>query len=280
LVLQLLLGVTGHVPTQRDPSLVHALAELSVRHHLASLRVFFEYAVEAEAAYGNPVTKVPVPTTRKKKMAFLEPAAAIKVLDAATTIVVPEGERGHGWFSEFVATLLFTGGRMMEVLGLRVEDIDLIGNTVRFVETEDRQIKTDEKGERIVPLWPKLRTTLEPYIQQLGRSQGLLFPSPNGQLLDDAPRTAWQRLRKASEQVHMTVHEMRHTYATQRLQCLDGGKNITTKAVADELGHTTSDQVQKTYGHLARHGHRVRVEGFDYEAPIDTSGATNHPPAT
>jgi integrase len=59
-------------------------------------------------------------------------------------------------------------------------------------------------------------------------------------------------------------HGARHSYIAQRLQCEDGGRQVSIFTVVREVGHTTSDMIERTYGHVAKQ--RVRVDGFDYTA--------------
>ncbi|HXB27037.1 MAG TPA: hypothetical protein VNV25_20080 [Gemmatimonadaceae bacterium] len=40
----------------------------------------------------------------------------------------------------------------------------------------------------------------------------------------------------------------------------------TATASSRPFGHTTTDQIEKTYGHVAKV--RLRVEGFDYETTL------------
>ena len=90
-----------------------------------------------------------------------------------------------------------------------------------------------------------------------------------------APRRAWKRLRDASGFATLHIHGMRHTYASQRLQCLDRGEPVSSKTVSVELGYTTQLEVERDYGHVASLTERVRVEGFDYAVSKAPSSDTS-----
>jgi integrase len=96
-------------------------------------------------------------------------------------------------------------------------------------------------------------------------TSGLLFPDEEGQRRKYIHRQAWARVCEATG-LRLNPHGARHTYISQRRQCLDGGKPVSDSTVAEEVGHTTTDQIEKTYGHVAKV--RVRVEGFDYETTL------------
>ncbi len=58
-------GPTRH--NGKRAEILAALSELSVRHYLSILHLFFRYAVEEEIAYANPVERIPVPATHVRR---------------------------------------------------------------------------------------------------------------------------------------------------------------------------------------------------------------------
>jgi len=62
-------------------------------------------------------------------------------------------------FGELISTLLLTGGRETEVLGVEVDDVSLDRGVVTFRPNEWRRLKT-ASSHRSVPLWPQLRDAL------------------------------------------------------------------------------------------------------------------------
>jgi integrase len=84
-----------------------------------------------------------------------------------------------------IATLLLTGGRPAEVLGLEIDDVNPKRRTVTFRRNQWRRLKT-ARSARTVQLWPQLEEILRAYLPQRmrmpdmsdGRTDGkLLFPS-------------------------------------------------------------------------------------------------------
>lgn len=72
------------------------------------------------------------------------------------------------------ATVLLTGGRLHEVLGLEVGDIDFEHRIIRFQENKWRRPKA---GDRAVPLGLQLEAELTAYLSRNAPITGLLFPS-------------------------------------------------------------------------------------------------------
>ena len=63
-----------------------------------------------------------------------------------------------------MATLLLTGGRPSEVLGLTVSDVTFDRETVRIRGTKTLG------SDRTMPLWPQPAAILQPYVRGLGRT--------------------------------------------------------------------------------------------------------------
>ena len=63
-----------------------------------------------------------------------------------------------------LATVLLTGGRRAEVLGLKVADISFDHRTVRFRRNSSRGRLKTRTSQRTVPLWPQLEEILRPYV--------------------------------------------------------------------------------------------------------------------
>jgi integrase len=252
-------GLTRRAVEAGETERPSGLSKRSVKHHVAALHNLFEHAIEAGLLPEghNPCHKI---TKRlrveKQKPKWLSPAEAVKFLKAAKA----EGDD----FRALVMTLFFTGARLGEVLGLRVEDVRLDDNEVHIYANEHRRVK-NASSDRTMSLWPRLRPVLMEWIGE--RTDGLVFPDDAGGKRKYIHRQAWARVCEATG-LRLNPHGARHTYISQRRQCLDGGKPVSDSTVAEEVGHTTTDQIEKTYGHVAKV--RVRVEGFDYAPPADT----------
>jgi integrase len=157
---------------------------------------------------------------------------------------------------------LLTGGRRAEVLGLEV-DIDLTNSRVTFRPNQWRRLKT-KKSARTVRLWPQLKEILVDYFrrqEQEGKLGTLLFPSHVGgkeQMLSDV-RKVFRRVTRRAKLHGITLHVLRHTYISTRIQTLDRGRPVAAFTVAREVGHSSTAMIERTYGHLSEARHRANV---------------------
>ena len=263
-----------------------ALKPQSVLNHLHALSALFKRASQA-GVFGdvleyNPVRVADKPAREVRDddtARWLEVHEAALLLEAAR--LVRYKSRGawavNDMIYPIVATMLLTGGRAKEVLGLLVDDVDLENGKVHFRPNLFRDKLKTETSKRTVPLWPQLRDILTPYLEERKRVVGetnpaLLFPSTNREgheaMVTDI-RKALANITKAagldSDLVH--PHACRHTYCSARLQTLDGGRPIAPNTVSKELGHRGRAMVDRVYGHCGDVRHRsefveYRVEHF------------------
>ena len=259
----------------------------TVRHHLNALSNLYGYAQqEGVVAPGyNPVRLLMV-----KPRGEARPARWLEVSEAARFLEAAKGEELYPVF----ATLLLTGGRKMEVLGLELEDVDFERRVIRFRPNARRRLKT-KTSNRTVPMWPQLEAVLRPVVErrlaEVGKATGrLLFPTfsmatgADGRLekrtgiesMMTDMRCALKRVARAAKLDHdrMHLHAFRHTYCAARLQTLDGGKPVSTFTVACELGHSSEAMVRQVYGHLGEVRHRAEVVEFLPPAPQLVRDAT------
>lgn len=245
------------------------------RHYLNALSNVFRRA-QAEGAVPpgyNPVAGLmEKPQAARREARWLEVPEAAVFLEAARTVHRSKPTLAVPFAYPLIATLLLTGGRPAEVLGLQVADVSFDRRTVTFRPTASRRLKTAQSF-RTVPLWPQLEAILRDYIFGADAPPGrLLFPSPasarSGQeqqltdirkLLDAvAARAGW-----AAGTIRAYI--FRHTYCAARLQTLDHGAPVSPFTVGREMGHGGTALVHRVYGHLGQHPHRSEVVEYRVE---------------
>lgn len=249
------------------------------RHYLNTLSNLYRYAgAEGYVHPGdNPVVgMIDKPVGNRVEARWLEVTDAALFLEAARSFQPKRVDLAIPFVHPIVATLLLTGGRWSEVVGLTVADISFDRGTVRFRPNEHRHLKT-KTSNRTVPLHPQLRQILSDYRSEYGRASGLLFPSPRMERagLDDGMITD---IRKQLDGIAETIgwapgdvrtKLFRHTYCAARLQTLDGGHPISTYTVAREMGHGGDSLVKRVYGHLGKIRHRSEHVEFRVEPYAD-----------
>jgi integrase len=159
--------------------------------------------------------------------------------------------------------LATTGLRRAEALGLRWSDLDLdrahlsIRQTLGYVGT--RAMFSEPKtrsSRRLVTIAPDTEEALRAHkarqaadrlaIGPAYSSLDLVFAHPDGAPLNPATVSrAFDALVKSAELPKITLHGLRHTFAT--LALLDG---IPSKVVAEVLGHSSTRVTEDTYQHV------------------------------
>ena len=217
-------------------------------------------AVEADLIKKNPVKGVKLPPNRqKKKINILEDEDLIKFLAAAR-------QNKYGYILIFI---LATGLRIGETLGLTWDRVDFsenmihVGQQLQRVKGQGLQIMPYTKGDyaessadRYIRLqdedMDRLREIKER--QETLKKQGdmdknwdLVFCQQNGKPF--CPNNFRNRhYKKVLEQAGINearIHDLRHLYATMALEA-----GMDFKSVSESLGHSSPDQLIRTYSHV------------------------------
>ena len=70
----------------------------------------------------------------------------------------------------------------------------------------------------------------------------------------------------------ITLKVFRHTYTSVRLQTLDRGAPVAPWTVARELGHRSTEMVERVYGHMGQVRHRGEHVAYKVEDFADALG--------
>jgi integrase len=204
----------------------------------------------------NPADAVKAPTASTKEMRPLSADEAKRLLEAA------KGDRLEALY----VLAVHTGMRRGELLGLKWEDVDLEGATVRVRRTlmrtdNGRRLALGEpktkKSRRMVRLTEKAVEALRSHrarqaeeklrIGSLCQDQGLVFAGEGGNFIN--PSNLRQRpfapLLQRASLPQITFHDLRHTCASLLFQ-----KNVHPKFVQELLGHASVAITLDTYSHM------------------------------
>lgn len=251
------------------------VSKATIRHHLNGLSNLFRRAVSEGYVTMNPVAAlIDKPQPARHDSPWLEIHEAALYLEAARTWDpdpdLEDYQRANPAFYEIVATLLLTGGRESEVLGLEVEDVSFDRSTITFRPNKWRRLKT-RTSHRTIPLWPQLHAILQEYIfVKGGPKSGLLFPAHRGTSKGKMLTNIRKALDSVGERVgwkrgEIRTRRFRTSYTAARLQTLDRGAPVAVWTVARELGHSSTALVERTYGKLGQVRHRSEVVEFRIE---------------
>lgn len=147
-------------------------------------------------------------------------------------------------FGDFFLVCLFQGLRRGETRALKVNDIDLVNNTLRVDESLNTHTKRkdtkNEQSKRIMPLFDRTKEILKPIIENKNEND-LIFTIG----IKTIPR-ALKRILKNANVRYITTHYLRHTFITR---CQEN--NIPLYIVQSWIGHEKGSVVTlKIYTHI------------------------------
>ena len=229
--------------------------------------IFADAEEEMELIPSNPVKKPKYP---KRKVKNKKEILSIEEQLAVTNILLSE-YNGIAFLTLFVL-----GVRASELAGFLWKDLDYIltgihverGFQVIDIYDDDlNKIRSERKytelksetSNRIVPMMPILQTALGKYKQEIMKQLGIkdesvldnesIFKTKNGNTItaDYLRHRLHYVLEKYGYTKHITVHQLRHTFATR---CLEAGVDM--KTLQTFLGHSDYKITANTYSHVLR----------------------------
>jgi len=209
----------------------------TISRKLACLRSFFKFLTRENVVANNPAVGIATPKREKKLPSFLEVQEIENILDAAAGASL-SSKRDRA----LLETLYSSGIRVSELVGLNVEDTDVLGGVLR--------IRGKGKKERMVPIGRKAQEAIREYMEKrgndYGKDGGALFLNKNSTRLTDRSvrRILIKYVRKASLHKDVSPHTLRHSFATH---LLDRGADL--RSVQELLGHESLSTTQ-IYTHV------------------------------
>jgi len=224
--------------------IAHRSKQYSVRsaaRSFSSLKRFYRYLIREKIIEEDPCAKGVAPSLPKSLPKIVSESEISKLLEAPDCRT-PIGLRDRA----MIETLYSTGMRVSELVGLKVNQVDLVVGVCKVTGKGSKQ--------RLVPLgehaadW--IRTYMEEARDQLlkKRISNDLFPGNRGRAM--TRQGFWQKLNKYAVLcgVKSTVspHTLRHAFATH---LLNHGADL--RSVQMMLGHSNLSTTQ-IYTHVAQ----------------------------
>ena len=245
-----------------------------IKHHNL-IRNCLSHAVKWNLIIRNVAEAVQPPRARKKEMRALSVPEIHTLLSAC-----PQG-RWHTIFH----TLIWTGLRRSELLGLRWSDLnlELASMQVRrsLVRLHDGRFVIEQpktsKGIRSLDLAPSTCISLNAHRENQRRDAALLgipfsethfvFGHPDGSPI--TPSTVTQQFRRTAKRAgfsNVRLHDLRHTHASLMLQ---QGTDI--KTISTRLGHSSVAFTMDTYAHMLPGMQKSAMDKFEAALTIELS---------
>ena len=224
-----------------------------IKHHNL-IRQALSHAVKWGLLARNVAEAVDSPRSSRKEMRALSAQEVHVLLDACSDTP---------WYP-MIHTLIWTGLRRSELLGLRWKDVDLNLAILRVVQVlhqlNDGQFMFQDpktaKGRRGVALSPACCLLLRAHRERQEADAAMLGVPLTGDSLvfghvdgtPRAPATLTHAFTKLVRRIGLTgvrLHDMRHTHASLLLQ-----QGVHPKIVSERLGHANIQITLDTYSHL------------------------------
>ena len=235
---------------EKDGS-VKKLSETTVNGVYRLLRKILNKAVAWDYIETNPVLKVKTPEVSKKEKQSYNREELMKILDLL---------KEEGLLIETMFTIsICTGLRRGEILGLHIDDIDFINNSIsvkRAVVWDKEKQKIVEKDTKTknsvrnvpIPLFCteiireyfKLRDRI---IQRFKRKfdnynppKNLFLSKYGGIMFPDSVSSKWLDFRKRHPEIrNVSLHGLRHSYCTMQM---NENPNLSPADVQKLMGHS------------------------------------------
>ncbi|MHB8895295.1 MAG: tyrosine-type recombinase/integrase [Candidatus Geothermincolia bacterium] len=236
---QNLINQLTEIPRAKDKK----LGPSSIQKCYRSLRACLNQAVNRDMIDRSPCRGISLPKLPSEELEYLTPSETMQLLEAT-----------GGVYRDLFTVLAYSGLRLGEGLALRWRDVDFDMNMIRvnrsLCSLSRRFLEPKTKSSRrAVPMLSRLRV----YLSEMRDDQApddLLFTSANGNPLDSSNCSkAFETALEAAGLKHVTIHSLRHTYASTRLAA---GASI--KRLQQELGHASVTMTLNVYSHLIPEG--------------------------
>jgi integrase len=232
----------------------------TVRHALATLSAAMSSAVEDGRIASNPCRGLEANTAEDAQSRIGIEHELPTELELRRVIRAAAGDDRVRLLQVAAAT----GLRQSELLGLAIEDVDLVG---RYLHVRQSLRRSDRKvgrvknraSDRYVPIPRALVPVLEAQLLEVERLElvagstwsnpsGLLFTGPKGQPVVGSTVTHWlEDLARAELGRSYRWHDLRHFYASNLL-----ASGVGIELVAKWLGHSSTGITFATYYHVIR----------------------------
>ncbi|GAA1938393.1 site-specific integrase [Microbacterium aoyamense] len=242
------------------------LGAATVRHIHVLISQVLQHALEDGLIRFNPAKRASPPT---KLEAAPPEMATWSAEDARLFLEWSESMGDYLWLAWL--TLLGTGMRRGEILGLRWKDLDLDNNVITiaramsyvkeagkkpiidFKATKSGRVRNVDIDLRLAGAFRSKRDMLRAVSPDMARGEHLIFCNRFGQ-----PHNPTQFSRQWRERVlkavaahpdldELHLHELRHTHATLLLRA-----GVHPKIVSERLGHADIQTTLNTYSHAVR----------------------------
>lgn len=205
-----------------------AISNRTINRKISSLNSYYKYLLKTESIQDNPLVNHKALKVSKKIQIPFSEAEVNSVLNSISTDTF-EGVR-----DKLIVELFYsTGIRRIELVQLQLQDIDLSQGHIKVLGKRNK--------ERMIPLLPSVRDTVQTYLQERLKLESIIDPSVL--FLTKKGAKVYEMLvyriitgyfDTISTKVKKSPHILRHSFATH---LLNNGADL--NAVKELLGHSS-----------------------------------------
>ena len=245
------------------------LSERTVLHYHRLLSCIFSTAVQWQLIPSNPCSRVKPPKVHPKEISYLDDVKARELISILNTAPIQ--------YKTMIITLIYTGMRSGELLGLEWKDVDFENNIITI-----RRASQYVSGMGIITKEPKnktsVRTNKYPDVLfallkdykvwqnkerlKLGdrwEDNDRLFTTYDGKPMHPNTLNKWLKgFLQDKDFPDITIHSLRHTNATLLIA---GGVDIRT--VSRRLGHSQTSTTLNIYTHAIQSADAMAADTLD-----------------
>lgn len=227
-------GFLGHMARK-------GLSKRSVARTLSAVRSFYRWMHRNEMVEANPARAVGAPKLPKHLPGYLD-RAQIALLFQMAEARAMEGEFTDVRNLAILELFYSTGMRLSELAGLSRGDVDLVSQQVK-VRGKGRKERILPVGDHAVLAMRNYEAKRDELLRQLGAGadRTAFFLAKTGKRIGvrSVQLAVTKFLEEIDEDAGLTVHSLRHTFATH---LLDAGADL--RAVQELLGHASVGTTQ------------------------------------
>lgn len=223
---------------------------------LATLNTFFGYFHKKEMIEKNAPSVVDVPKIKEKNIIRMDPNEVASLIDN-----IESGEKlsNHqkAWHSKnkirdlaIIVTLLGTGIRVTELVGLDIQDLDFDNGAMRIIRKGGGEdiVYFGEETEEMLRNYLDERITMTP---ESGHENALFISQNNTRITVRSVERLVKKYAVTATPKKITPHKLRSTYGTALYQ-----ETGDIYLVADVLGHKNVNTTRKHYAAMKEENKR------------------------
>ena len=243
------------------------MAPRTVNLVMALVRSILSFAVVNGHITASPIARLGrgrlmLPVAKTKLAPPIErPDDVGRLLGAIQDI---ERETNRSGLYALFATLVYTGIRRGEALGLRWSDVDLNRRIISVRRSYAGLTKSSK--HRTVPVAPALAVMLKAHRMADPWKVDLVFPDDSGEMYSIESKVLQDVLERALSRIghpRIRVHDLRHTFASHFV--MSGGDIFTLQRI---LGHSTPVITSDTYAHLSPDHMASAADRISFAPPV------------